>query len=698
MNLLRLAERRRAQDIIMPYRVYQMVLEASKSKLLMHLCRLCFAMMLSANLPICAEPLDTIVSRIHPLSAVEVKAQQGKTEAESTVPVQYLSDLQMKQLGISDISDALNHFSGVTLRDYGGAGGIKTVSVRGMGASHTAVSYDGIPLSDVQTGQVDLGRFSVRQIRSLGLRVGDNFNLLQPARSAAAAAMVDIGTLQGGLANGIGHLHIGIEQGSWDRYGATIYGRHRLSQAVALSALGDYLYSGNGYPYTLRNGFKTSREHRTNSRMLSYHGEANLFWTPSEHNEVTLKAYYYDNNHHLPGIVTLYNPYNAEVQHERNAFAQGRWLHTRMEHWSLQILGKYNWAQSHYQDRRPIYTGGRYDQSYWQRETYTSAVLAYSSDTWGVSWASDYIYNNLNSNQALAEDASRHSILNSLTLSYTPRRWQLNARLLGACYLNHADGQVHARNAHRLSPSLSAAYRITADNSLNIRIFYKDIYRVPTFTEAYYYHLGNTNLRPERVHQFGAGMTFDRYITKWLPELKVLVDAYSNRVRDKITSIPISLYTWRTLNIGRVNSQGLDASLSAIAQPAAGHRLTLSTHYTWQRVVDRTARGTNVYDRQLAYIPRHSGSLSAGWENPWVNIALNTIGASSRWGTHEHSHGTKLKGYMELGGALWREIHFSGFSAEVRAVIHNMLDKQYDIVNGYPMPGRSYLLSLTLNL
>ena len=47
---------------------------------------------------------------------------------------------------------------GVTVKDYG-IGGLKTVSVRSLGANHTTVSYDGIALTDVQSGQIDIGRF-----------------------------------------------------------------------------------------------------------------------------------------------------------------------------------------------------------------------------------------------------------------------------------------------------------------------------------------------------------------------------------------------------------------------------------------------------------------------------------------------------------------------------------------------------------
>ena len=79
-------------------------------------------------------------------------------------------------MGVTDVADALHRIPGVTLRDYGGAGGMKTVSVRGFGAKHTGVSYDGIMLSDCQSGEIDLSRYSLDNVDQLSLVIGDNWH------------------------------------------------------------------------------------------------------------------------------------------------------------------------------------------------------------------------------------------------------------------------------------------------------------------------------------------------------------------------------------------------------------------------------------------------------------------------------------------------------------------------------------------
>ena len=63
------------------------------------------------------------------------------------------------------LSEAIKFFSGVNLKDYGGIGGLKTITVRGLGANHTAVSFDGVALSDCQTGQIDVGKLSLENMK-----------------------------------------------------------------------------------------------------------------------------------------------------------------------------------------------------------------------------------------------------------------------------------------------------------------------------------------------------------------------------------------------------------------------------------------------------------------------------------------------------------------------------------------------------
>lgn len=121
--------------------------------------------------------------RTEHLQEVKVNARQHRI-LTSTSPLQLLDKGDMLRLGVTDMADALHRMPGINLRDYGGAGGMKTVAVRGFGAGHTGVSYDGVLLSECQGGEIDVSRYSLDQVQTLRLTIGDNDDIFISARQA----------------------------------------------------------------------------------------------------------------------------------------------------------------------------------------------------------------------------------------------------------------------------------------------------------------------------------------------------------------------------------------------------------------------------------------------------------------------------------------------------------------------------------
>lgn len=137
---------------------------------------------------------DTIAGKVHQIEKVTVTARRMPNKVTSAVPVQIMSKQDISQLGIQNMADAVRRFAGADVKDYGGIGGLKTVSIRNMGAAHTAVSYDGVAVSNCQAGQIDIGRFSLDNVSMLSLSIGQSEDLLQSARLYASAGVLNIET------------------------------------------------------------------------------------------------------------------------------------------------------------------------------------------------------------------------------------------------------------------------------------------------------------------------------------------------------------------------------------------------------------------------------------------------------------------------------------------------------------------------
>jgi len=62
---------------------------------------------------------------------------------------------------------------------------------------------------------------------------------------------------------------------------------------------------------------------------------------------------------------------------------------------------------------------------------------------------------------------------------------------------------------------------------------------MPTFNDLYYTDIGNTQLRPERTHQYNVGFQYDNEQKgKLVQQWQVQADAYFNQVTDKIVAVP----------------------------------------------------------------------------------------------------------------------------------------------------------------
>ena len=107
---------------------------------------------------------DTVVSSTKTIDEVTVTARRDASR--DLLPVQTLTGEQLERMSALSVADAIRYFSGVQIKDYGGVGGLKTVNIRGMGTQHVGVFYDGIELGNAQNGQIDLGRFSLDNMKA----------------------------------------------------------------------------------------------------------------------------------------------------------------------------------------------------------------------------------------------------------------------------------------------------------------------------------------------------------------------------------------------------------------------------------------------------------------------------------------------------------------------------------------------------
>lgn len=646
------------------------------------------------------EHLDSML-RTEQIQTVNVYSN-AKTPTTSSSPTFKIGQDDILNHGITDISDALHRLPGITLKDYGGAGGMKTVSVRGLGSQHTGVSYDGILLSDCQTGQIDLQRYSLDNVNSIELNIGSNDDIFVPARNNSSAVLLKISTISSSLQDyNIGPQKLkakaAFTYGAWGFVNPMFDISLPLSQKATLSVNADYTNTKNNYKFKLKNGMQTTTEHRTNNDMEQLHTEIGSRIAFSNRSLLTFKTYYYDNNRRLPGMVRYYTDINDENLRERNFFAQTQFKTILTDKFSIMINGKWNWATSDYTNGMP--SGGASSAEYWQREGYLSTALLFTPNNWlAFDYSADYIMNNFNSSLLNIAKPIRHSLLQSLSTKMTFSRVTLTAKCLFSTISqsNRSESSDAFSNEFKATPSANISYKILHNHDLYLRASYKSIFRMPTFNELYYYHLGSQDLKPETTSQFNLGISHN--FKSGPLDINYSLDGYFNRVTDKIVSIPINVFVCRTINVGKTRCIGVDFATDIFYHISPKHQLELSGNVSYQKIEDCTNKQSAYYKNQIAYYPTLIGSTTLSWYNPLVNVSVTGDGMNERWTTNEHYDDTNLEGHFELSASMFRNFNIKNNTLTLKGSVTNILNKQYEIVARYPMPGTGWKFSIIYKL
>ena len=628
-------------------------------------------------------------------------------EVRSSAPLQVLSKDALKNLHALQVSDAVKHFAGVTVKDYGGIGGLKTVSIRSLGAQHTAVGYDGITGTDCQTGQIDIGRFSLDNVDQLSLSNGQSDNIFQPARFFASAGILNIQTLTPRFKKGKRtNISAAFKTGSWGLVNPSVLIEQQLTPKWTVTANGEWMSSDGQYPYTLHYGNTaddlTSREKRKNTDVQTFRAEAGLYGNFSDKEQWRLKAYYFQSSRGLPKATTLYNDYSAQHLWDKNTFVQSQYKKEFSRQWVFQTSAKWNWSYQRYLDPDTKNSLGKTENSYYQQEYYLSASVLYRLlSNLSFSLSTDGSINTMDTNLANFAQPTRYSWLTAFAGKYVNDRLTISASALATIINEDVKEGGSAGNHRKLTPYVSAAFKPFRNEEFRIRFFYKDIFRLPSFNDLYYQEVGNTKLKPENAKQYNIGLTYSKNVCSFLPYLSATVDAYYNKVTDKIIAYPTkNLAIWSMRNLGSVDIKGIDVTGNLSLQPWEKIRINLSGNYTYQRALDVTDPDSNkdksTYKHQIAYTPRVSASGQAGIETPWINMSYSFLYSGKRYTVGQNIAANRLDSYSDHSISASRDFRIRKVTSSLSVEVLNLMDKNYEIVRYFPMPGRSVRATLKI--
>ena len=640
---------------------------------------------------------------------------------KEVIPAQRLDGAQLKRLNTHSVADALRYFSGVQIKDYGGMGGLKTVDVRNMGSHHVGVFYDGIQIGNAQNSAVDLGRFSLDDLEELSMYNGQKSEIFQSAKDFASASAVYLKArkprFEGDKKT---NLLVRYKAGTIQLINPSFRLEQKINDRLNVSLSGEFLKSDGQYKFRYRRNnldgtvaYDTTAT-RWNSDIEAFRAEAGIYGV-IENGYWQAKVYYYDSDRGLPGAIVKNVWQSGERQADKNFFAQGTLVKEFTPRYKLQLNGKFAYDYTHYLSRdtvlfmeESVTKKMQYDNTYYQQDWYLSLTNMYAvSSIWDVSLSVDFQYNKLNATMRGVGTPftfpQRYTTWIALATALNLGKVKMQADLLGTFAIEKVRNNVKSPDKSELSPAFFIGYQPFSRHDLNLRAFYKRIFRLPTFNDLYYTQIGYSQLKPEYTNQINVGATYaKRFKNSVIDQVSMQVDAYYAFITDKIIAAPTgSSFRWMMTNMGNVENKGIDVSAS-VSGHAGPVQLNSRLSYSYTKAQDFTKIGghkLSSYGDQIPYTPWHSGSVIAGatyrswalnysfiyvgerYDGAVNNIAYNHV---QPWYTHDAS--------------LQKEFRFGDIRFKASVEANNIFNQYYDVVLNYPMPGRNFRFVFTLNI
>jgi vitamin B12 transporter len=647
-------------------------------------------------------PLN-LEAQVDSVALNEVKIQSISRRQTSSTPLQILSGEELRKLNSLSVADAIRFFSGVQLKDYGGIGGLKTINVRSLGTNYTGVFYDGVQLGNAQNGHVDLGKYSLDNLEEIELYNGQKSTIFQAAKGFSVGSSLYLKTIVPKFSKDEQyHLNATLKTGSFGLFNPSVSVQNKLSDRFSGSANAEYTKATGRYKFRYTNGIFDTTASRNNSDVERLRFEYAVHGLLRDSSIFNTRLYLYADQMGLPGAIVS-NRFNySQRSWNKNAFLQSSFQKAFGKKYTLLAAGKYRYDYNRYLDPENVSLNGLLDNRFKHQDIYLSLANQYRfNKVLELVVSTDYQFNTLNANIYRFSYPDRHTVLTALALHLNFSNLDVQGNLLGSYIHDRVEDGTPAGDKQKLTPTLMLSWQPFKGKEFRLRSFYKSIYRMPTFNDLYYTDFGRTYLKPEYAQQYDLGLTYVKSFEKaTLQQFSLQADVYYNQVKDKIVAVPgNNAQRWSIENIGNVDIKGFDLNMQSSWRL---NDLVFNTGitYTFQEAQDVTPlrQGQVSYERQLPYTPRHSGSFLGGATRGNLSLNYSFIYIGERYNQKANIPVNYVEPWYTHDLALHYLLKLQAKEIRLSMEVNNLLNQYYEVVANFPMPGRSYRLTLNYKI
>ncbi len=645
----------------------------------------------------------------HQLDTLEVIDLRMENE---NLQVQKLNKAQITALQPEDVGQLLQRFVGVSLKSYGGLGGMKTISVRGINGNQTGIVVDGFSLQNAQTGQLDFSNIQTESIEKITLSIGGSQGFLNPISALIGGSCLSIETFESTFGMPTYQVRSALKGGSFGQIDSYLAVKMN-NQRSFFSLMGKYREANGKYNFEIENGNQLYRGKRLNNDFKEGFGGFSSGFRIGKKSIFRINDQFNQSDKGLPGAVILYN--TISNQRLKNVTNQVNVDFTRFDQiFPFRVYASMRNEQLIYIDSTYLNTAGYLENRYYN----THFVNGFSfrklpikrRDLDSMQYDLEIVKTKKLKLIYFGGIEQSYSLLNSnLPAILAPQRYQLKALLgtekkwsrsniilqVGEQYFSDKQS-ISGNNLKRFVFTPYASFQTEKWRSFigGLNFWAKRSFRIPTFNELYYNALGNLSLKPEIANQFNIGNFHTFYIHR--NQLKFRLDAYYNLVENKIVAIPTkNLFVWSIQNVGKAQVFGVDFQFNH-TRNFSDLKLETNVNYSFQKVEDLSDKNSPTYKHQLPYLPQHT--LNADFTVVYKSksgITISGLATSSRYALNENIDANKINGFYVFDASIYHTFTFpKAQSLRLSLNVKNLLNQSYAFVRYYVMPGTNFLISL----
>jgi outer membrane cobalamin receptor len=609
------------------------------------------------------------------------------SESSSPPAITVVSAEDIASRGATTVAEAIETAPGLSLNSKGPEGSQVAVSIRGSTTNQVLVLVDGHRVNDALSGLVDLSKIPLDKVERIEVMRG-------------GASAIYGGDAVGGVVNIITKkeafpLSLSFENGSYlPSSGVTGYGiKKALAEASASSLIdsqklslswgprlgegalrldGSATRAANEYGFIDSNG---ERRRRQNSSLLGADASLGLS-LPLASGELTADLGGAYGTKGVPGSEsspTLYATQEDFSAKALVAYSAERFLSDLL---SLDASLGADYSSIDYEDAEDPSQDGHHRLL---SAAFDVAQRAYLSDSLTLAYGAQAAYSAAESDSLGAPARLSGGAFGEASLSFGSFSLRPSLR-----YDYYSDFSA-SDPLGGIGGAFGATYSLDRDSVLKLNV--SRAYRVPTFNDLYWPAIsgveGNPSLKPEMAYEANLGFETGR------DGLRSETTVYLRYSEDVILWQPGDDGVWRPSNFGAALYPGLEEEFKA----RIGEGFEASLGYTFLYSYVLSGGMSLSDDKRLPMTPEHS--LKAVFSGGKERFSWSTTAQYAGIRYLKTANVAYLPAYFTLDLCLrWTASNSLSFYAAG----DNLLDEQYAIVEGYPLPGTKLRLGAEMKL